>query len=161
MVLGSNDRFSLPGLLAYCSEVIFADSHGKVTSFSLEKRAVNGNFVGPTGSVLSLDVSKSGGKGYLACVGLDRFLRVFDISTRESIGKVYCKTKMTSVLVIEGVQGVGELSGKRKIEDTLINKAGTDASDSVWAKLPEVGSVSGAHIKRRRFRVSEALPTTV
>ena len=122
---------------------------------------MNGNFVGPTGSVLSLDVSISGRKRYLACVGLDRFLRLFDISTRESIGKVYCKTKMTSVLVIEGLPGAGGLSGKRKIEDTRINNAGTDASDSVWAKLPEVGSMSGAHIKRRRLRVSEALPTTV
>ena len=146
---------------AYYSEVIFADSHGKVTSFSLEKRAVNGNFVGPTGSVLSLDVNKSNGKGYLACVGLDRFLRVFDISTRESICKVYCQTKMTSVLVIEASQGVGSLSAKRKIEETLLNKTENDAGDSIWAKLPEVGNVSGANMKRRRLRVSEPLPTTV
>jgi hypothetical protein len=141
--------------------VIFADSHGKVTSFSLEKCTPNGNFVGSTGSVLSLDVSKSAGKGYLACVGLDRFLRVFDIATRESVCKVYCKTKMTSVLVITAPQGVASLSAKRKIDDTVLNKTENDASDSIWAKLPEVGSVGSANMKRRRLRVSETLPTTV
>ena len=161
MVLGSSDRFFRSAYRAYSSEVIFADSHGKVTSFSLEKRVPNGNFVGPTGSVLSLDVSKSGGKGRLACVGLDRFLRVFDISTRESICKVYCKTKMTSVLVIEASQDVGGLSVKRKIDESVLSKTENDTSDSIWAKLPEVSSMSGANMKRRRIRVTEALPSTV
>src|SRR5271154_6902664 len=84
-------------------EVIFADSHGKVTSFSLEKSVSNGNYNGPTGSVLSLDVYKPVNvSGILACVGLDRFLRLFDISTRASVGKIYCKSKMTSVLILDG-----------------------------------------------------------
>jgi hypothetical protein len=86
---------------------------------------------------------------------------VFDIATRESVCKVYCKTKMTSVLVITAPQGVASLSAKRKIDDTVLNKTENDASDSIWAKLPEVGGVSSANMKRRRLRVSETLSTTV
>ena len=140
----------------FSSEVIFADSHGKVTSFSLENHVSNGNFVGPTGSVLSLDVYKTvSGRGFLACVGLDRFLRIYDLSTRANIGKIYCQTKMTSVLILEGSlmsPGRSAPNAKRK---KLPEAPGyiTDESDSMWAKLPEIGNVAGTSAKRRRLRV--------
>lgn len=138
--------------------MIFADSHGKVTSFSLDKCLPNGNFAGPTGSVLSLDVHKPAGEsGILACVGLDRFLRLFDMSTRASIGKIYCKTKMTSVLIVEGSLGSlgpGVAPPKRKkAKDASTCKADDDESDSVWSKLPEIASVGNSSVKRRRVHV--------
>lgn len=140
------------------SEVIFADSHGKVTSFSLDKCIPNGNFAGPTGSVLSLDVHRPiGGNGILACVGLDRFLRLFDISTRASIGKIYCKTKMTSVLIIEGTLGTPGPSAsptkRKKVKEGSTRRADDDESDSVWAKLPEIANVESSSVKRRRVHV--------
>lgn len=138
--------------------MIFADSHGKVTSFSLDKYVPNGNFTGPTGSVLSLDVHKSAGEnGILACVGLDRFLRLFDMSTRTSIGKIYCKTKMTSVLIVEGSLGSPSPSvspvKRKKPNNVSTRKAEEDESDSVWAKLPEVSTVGNSSVKRRRVHV--------
>jgi len=147
MVLGASD-----------SEVIFADSHGKVTSFSLDKCVSNGNFAGPTGSVLSLDVHRPAGEaGILACVGLDRFLRLFDMSTRASIGKIYCKTKMTSVLIVDGLLGSPappvSPPKRKKAKDGSTHKAEDDESDSVWAKLPEIASVGGSNVKRRRVHV--------
>jgi hypothetical protein len=140
--------------------VIFADSHGKVTSFSLDKRAPNGNFVGPTGSVLSLDVHKSQeGNSVLACVGLDRFLRVFDISTRTSVGNIYCETKMTSVLVIDGSLASPSRTlpsaKRRKLQESSIQKEDNEG-DSLWAKLPEISSSEATGIKRRRLRVPES-----
>ena len=146
------------------SEIIFADSHGKVTSFSLDKHTENGNFVGPSGSVLSLDVHKIAGKsGILACVGLDRFLWLFDMSTRKIVGKIYCKTKMTSVLIIEGTISAATSSSsiKRRLEDASARKTEDEESESVWAKLPEVASVSGSSMKRRRLRVQEPLSAAV
>jgi hypothetical protein len=138
--------------------VIFADSHGSVTSFSLDKGVSNGNFTGPTGIVLSLDVYKTAeGSGVLACVGLDRFLRIYDMSTRASLGKIYCKTKMTSVLIVEGSLGSPVSSAspikRKKMKEVSTRNADEDESDSVWAKLPEVASVGKSSVKRRRVHV--------
>jgi len=145
MTLGWND-----------SEVLVADSHGRVTSFSLDKRVANGNFVGPTGSILSMDIQKSYGKtGMLACVGLDRFLRLYDMSSRASLGKVYCKTKMTSVLIIDesgSVTAPGPESSKRKLgRETVANSTGDEDNNALWSQLPKADNPENASIKRRRF----------
>ena len=123
----------------------------------MDKGAPNGNFAGPTGSVLGLDVQRSSrGNGVLACVGLDRFLRLYDLVTRVAIGKVYCKTKMTSVLVIEGLlesSGPTSPPGKRKkLSEAHQHVADEDDSDSVWALLPELSNVNLPAVKRRRVR---------
>lgn len=98
-----------------------------------------------------------GENGILACVGLDRFLRLFDISARTSIGKIYCKTKMTSVLIIEGslgTPGPSTLTTKRKkVKAGSALRADDDESDSVWAKLPEIVSIESSSVKRRRVHV--------
>jgi hypothetical protein len=164
MVLGANDRLNKSKLFLSVSEVIFSDSHGKVTSFSLDKKIDNGKFAGPTGSVLALDVIRpTGNPGILACVGLDRYLRLFDISTRKSVGAIYCKSKMTSVLVIEGsLPAPGEGSSmKRKLGESVEDEdeEDEDEGDSVWTKLPEVADVGA--LKRRRIRPQESLPTAL
>jgi len=149
---------TFPGLID-SSELVFADSHGKVTSFSVEKGIPTGNFPGPTGSVLALDVHKDlGNRNVLACVGLDRFLRLYDLVTRAAIGKVYCKTKMTSVLVIEGSipqPSSSPLSGKRrKPSEVFKNTPEDEESDSeVWAILPEISNATTSRAKRRRVHV--------
>jgi hypothetical protein len=100
----------------------------------------------------------AGGNGFLACVGLDRFLRLFDLKTRTKIGNIYCKTKMTSVLIIEGsLHSRSGLSTKRKkVAESSTQKADEDESDSVWAMLPEIAGVGNSNVKRRRLRVQEA-----
>jgi hypothetical protein len=143
------------------SEVVFADSHGKVTSFSLDKHTANGNFSGPTGSILSLDILKSYGKsGMLACVGLDRFLRLFDMSSRACLSKVFCKTKMTSVLILGGsfvAEEEPETSSKRKAgEENLSAKSGDHESDALWNQLPRADN-PGDSAKRRRLRAPVSL----
>jgi hypothetical protein len=116
--------------------------------------------VGPKGNVLSLDVNKSAGEtGVLACVGLDRFLRLFDITTRRSVGTVNCKTKMTSVLIIEGSLNLpranAQSAKRKKSKEASSLKGGDDESESVWGKLPEVGGVGNAIGKRRRVQAKE------
>jgi len=162
MVLGKNDRLRLKPSPLNCSEVIFADSHGRVTSYSLATWTSTGDFVGPTGSVLSLDVHKATGENdVLACVGLDRFLRIYDITTRKIIGNVYCKTKMTSVLIVDGSfpspKQTIPSAKRRKIAESS-HRDDDNESDSVWAKLPELETIGGSNIKRRRIRVPDPCP---
>jgi hypothetical protein len=157
MVLGRNDKYDPANswrISNDSSELIFSDSHGKVTSYSLEKGSVNGNFVGPSGSVLSLDIQRTAsGNGTLACVGLDRYLRLFDLRSRSNLGNIYCKTKMTAVLIVEGLLLDRKISYKRrKFADKKLNASDDDGeeSDSVWSALPKVSS---GDPKRKRKRM--------
>jgi hypothetical protein len=134
-----------------------------VTSFSLAKKCVSGIFGDrsgksrPTGSILALDVynRKSAG-GLLACVGLDRFLSLYDLSTRANIGRVYCETKMTSVIFIDGVledassEPAHSTSKRKKGGDNLLRRGEKGGDDSLWPKLPDVNSVEHSDVKRRR-----------
>ena len=129
-----------------------------MTSFSVDKGVANGNFSGPTGSVLALDVHRGPrGSGVLACVGLDRFLRLYDLVSRAAIGNIYCKTKMTSVLVIEGLTaapGPSSPPGKRKkVSGVYKHVPEEEDSDSVWSMLPELTNVDNSRAKRRRVRI--------
>ena len=99
------------------------------------------------------------GNGVLACVGLDRFLRLFDLRTRASIGNVYCKTKMTSVLIVEGsLQSRLGSAKRRKSVDFEAQTAedNEDESDSLWAMLPEISTNGNSNTKRRRLVAQEA-----
>ena len=136
---------------------MFADSHGKVTSFSLDKYVPTGNFSGPTGSILSIDVLKSYGKnGMLACVGLDRFLRLYDLSSRACLGNVYCKTKMTSVLIIDGTftteapEKVSSIKRKASVESFTV-KSGDHEHDKLWSQIFKVENSGDSGGKRRRL----------
>jgi len=167
LAVGVDDKYFYFMPVSDHSELIFADSHGKVTSYSLDQGKPNGNFAGPSGSVLSLDVKKTSGEhAVLACVGLDRFLRVFDISSRENVMQIYCKTKMTSVLIIDGSIPASSVSTKRRNisdaavavgqeeeSDAVVAVAEEEESDAVWAMLPEVADTGGVNPKRRRIRL--------
>jgi hypothetical protein len=147
------------------SEVIVADSQGNVTSFSVSKKSVNGNFgdrsgkTRPTGSILALDVyNRTSPGGVLACVGLDRILSLYDLSTRASIGRVYCETKMTSVVFVNGtledatpLVGTHFTTKRKKGSESKLRtvEKGTD-DDSLWPRLPDVSSVDISDVKRRR-----------
>ena len=67
---------------------------------------VVGRFVGPAGSVRQLvafsSLSNSNNtSNRLACVGLDRTLRVYDTTTRRSLRTVYLKQRLNCLLVAE------------------------------------------------------------
>ena len=64
---------------------------------------------------------------------------------------------MTSVLIIEGSLGspcpTVSPPKRRRVKDASSRKAEDDESDSVWAKLPEIASIGGSNVKRRRVHV--------
>jgi len=117
----------------------------------------NGDFAGPTGSILSLDTFVyPSGKGILACVGLDRFLRLYDMKSRKILRKVYCKTKMTSVLILRANRdnAVSSAQPKRKHSQQEVEDADND-SDALWAMLPDVDTLESTS-KRRRLSIPSA-----
>ncbi|ODQ51480.1 hypothetical protein SAICODRAFT_20505 [Saitoella complicata NRRL Y-17804] len=129
-------------------EVIFADNHSRITSFSLSTRLSTGSYLRPTGAPMGLEC-----KGrVVASVGLDRYLWVWDARTREVLGKVFLKVKPTAVWVVDD-EDVGD-GVKVESEDE-----DEDGEGDVWEGLEEVKSESegekgegeeGKRVKRRR-----------
>lgn len=58
---------------------------------------LNGTYKGNTGSVREIALHPT--MEVLATVGLDRVMRVFDISTRKQLHRVYLRQKLNCVLV--------------------------------------------------------------
>jgi len=117
--LEDNDYLS-HRVTALCSlndhEVVVGDAGGYIQSLDLRllstganvKRhtasPVVGRFVGPAGSVRQLvafSSSNNNTSNRLACVGLDRTLRVYDTTTRRSLQTVYLKQRLNCLLVSE------------------------------------------------------------
>lgn len=84
--------------------VIVGDASGGVYSLDLRKlNALLHRYVGPVGSVRSISSSVSAGiNPYISCVGLDRYLRIFDVTRpRKSLDDVYLKQRLNCCVTFE------------------------------------------------------------
>ena len=68
------------------------DSTGDVHNIDLRKMEAVGRFVGPGGSVRQ--IIRHDSQPIIACVSLDRMLRIYDIASRRMISKVYLKQRL-------------------------------------------------------------------
>ena len=73
------------------------DTIGRVSQIDLRTMRLNGTYKGNTGSVREIALHPT--MEVLATVGLDRVMRVFDISTRKQLHRVYLRQKLNCVLV--------------------------------------------------------------
>ena len=162
------------------NQVIVSDSHSNITTVDIDTKTVCGKYKGATGAVVSLAVIESSydeksntqTPPVLACVGLDRFLRLFNINTRIEIARVFCKTKMTQVVVLDVPKSEqkqlvrkrdansdndedGEGGGKsddsfglvtEDDDDDSDNGSDNSADDPVWAAMSGVRG----HLRKRR-----------
>jgi len=128
--------------------IIISDSHSNVILYDIKKPIVLGKYKGPTGSVVSLAVARSQRQdakkgGLLACAGLDRFLRLYDASSRQELARVYCKSKIMQVCMTDGGDGTLGEDG--------------DEQDELWADMQTLEEDdSGDKRKRRKVRQSNS-----
>jgi hypothetical protein len=59
-------------------------------------KAVVGRYVGPSGSIRHIQAHTN---GHVACVGLDRMLRVFDMKSRRQVHAIYLKQRVNCLLM--------------------------------------------------------------
>jgi hypothetical protein len=113
---GTIVSYDLRKLSDFHSYIIQSPEGGSTTTASttrhnqsLSNSAVTGRFVGPAGSVQQLTTlsynsrrSSNGSKSshHFACVGYDRMLRVYDVSSRKQLHMVYLKQRLNSVLML-------------------------------------------------------------
>lgn len=109
-------------------EIIYSDTHMTTALFNLDEKLSLGKFAGATGAVQDIHVCGT----LLATGGLDRYLRVFDISTREIAGKIFIGTQVSRVWILEG-------------ED------GKEDRDELWDNLDQTDD-SDRKVKRQRMK---------
>lgn len=98
--------------------VIVTDNHSNVSKYSIDNFEPKGKYHGSTGAAQDVHASQG---GYVAAAGLDRYLRVYDLNTREPVGKVFVNSQVSAVCILDDT-----LEDKRKSED-----------DELWEKLEE------------------------
>ncbi|KAK7205560.1 hypothetical protein BZA70DRAFT_278397 [Myxozyma melibiosi] len=111
------------------NEVVFCDTHAVTAKFDVTTGRKNSHFSGSTGSTLCLDTllpskikeeeeeegdgaapSTSADVGLLATGGLDRYLHVYNLETRQLVGKVYVGTKLSAISIVDGQSTDGTVS---------------------------------------------------
>ena len=126
-------------------------------------------YKGCVGGVRGIDCLPN--KPYFASVGLDRFLRVYNIAEPKPIQKMYLKSQLNCVLLTKDFDPcesvLDQMKLKKQIQDAKIKRAscgvidpkpakeGSDVEDSeeFWTKLKVIKSSSKS--KERKKNVSE------
>jgi hypothetical protein len=126
-----------------CSWVVVSDAKGKVARVDIRAGGVLGTLKGAVGSVRAVSLHPT--LDLLATVGLDRFLRVYDLKKRVLSHKLFLKQRLTACLFTADPVVIPEVSA----EDSTGNvqtAAGAGASgggagddDGMWTKLAETG----------------------
>ncbi|GME77180.1 unnamed protein product [Ambrosiozyma monospora] len=125
-------------------EIVCSDDHTTIAKYS----TVNGRLLGKfKGSVGSIQASCQLGK-VIATGGLDRYVRVFDLDSRECIVKCYMTTHISGVLILEDDKNVQEevesaerekraRTDDKEGEDTAAEESEQESSDEeeMWARL--------------------------
>lgn len=99
--------------------VICSDNHSSTAEYSIKEWRSTGKFHGATGAVQAMQK----GTKYFATGGLDRYLRVFDVNTREIVAKVFVGQQIKSVWIVDE-------SDKRKSS----NEA-EEEEDKLWDEI--------------------------
>jgi len=132
-------------------EIIVGTAAGHVAQYDLRMshKGMRRKYRGCTGAIRSIDchhVHKS-----FAVVGLDRFVRVFDINQPKAIQKMYLKSKLNHVLLTKDfnpemvkpeavIHEQKKMHTKKKQKQPIVKEDG----DEFWAKLPVIkGSAKG------------------
>ncbi|KAK9474495.1 uncharacterized protein V1510DRAFT_270975 [Dipodascopsis tothii] len=137
------------------TDVVYSDTHSTTARFSLTRGSKLGHYKGAVGSTTSLNVhlpaAGDDSAPLLATGGLDRYLRVYNLETREQVAKVFVGTKISAVQIadaspalpaikqedeaavaLEETEAEAERSAKRKPGDG----AGPEAeADELWGAL--------------------------
>lgn len=128
-------------------QVLVGSAQGRLALFDFrsESKGTKGLFrkyKGFVGSVRSIDCMRDG--PHFAAVGLDRFLRVFDINSRKATQRMYLKSRLNCVLLtdsfdpnkteqerqekeVDEVEILEEEEEDKELWDTMGVVGGTDA----------------------------------
>ncbi|KAG7856858.1 hypothetical protein KL939_003643 [Ogataea angusta] len=121
------------------SEIVCSDTHVTTAKFNFKNGSMLGKFQGAVGSVKAVNVLNN----VLATGGLDRYVRCFDLGSRNIIAKVYMGTQISDVWLVEAdeeqpKEEPQEVKPKAKDPKELEKEGEDDESsdeEEMWQKL--------------------------
>ncbi|XP_019627588.1 PREDICTED: WD repeat-containing protein 74-like [Branchiostoma belcheri] len=120
-----------------CRSVIVGDSQGSMVMVDLRMGKVQKAFKGFAGAIRCLQCHPS--LPLVASCGLDRFLRIHDINTKETLHKVYLKSRLNCLLFSSAdftqEQTEAPKKQKRKLESSDMTE---EDEDELWGKMSVV-----------------------
>lgn len=140
------------GVGSAANKLYASDTRTSTYVVDMEKLKLLAKLPGGTGAVQALNAFVSEGADdskdpVIATGGLDRYLRIFDLETRQVEAKVYTGTHITAVLVLEGFAAattaddkdapVGSKRGRANGNDNGDDEDEAEA-DQLWEELDEV-----------------------
>ncbi|KAI3641948.1 hypothetical protein MIR68_000058 [Amoeboaphelidium protococcarum] len=136
-------------------EILVCDNVGDVYHYDLGERRVIGKLKGSAGAIYDAQTftdSSDNQKLKVATVGLDRFLRVYDLKSRTLLHKVYMKQRMNQVITIIDLTSTQNEQKSKDCVDRDIDGSeyqysdlGSD-NDDVWKQLEVVNE----KVKKKR-----------
>ena len=136
-------------------EIIVGSSTGFIAQYDLRMthKGLRRKYRGCTGGIRSIDSHKS--HNYFAAVGLDRFLRVFDINQPKPVQKIYLKSRLNHVLLSKKFEptALPQPCTKTKTQKKKISVENSmkEDGDEFWAKLPVIRSSDGKKKAKRGY----------
>ncbi|KAG7705172.1 hypothetical protein KL948_003667 [Ogataea haglerorum] len=121
------------------SEIVCSDTHVTTAKFNFKNGSMLGKFQGAVGSIKAVHVLNN----VLATGGLDRYVRCFELGSRNTIAKVYMGTQISDVCLVEAdeeqpEEKLQEAKPKAKEQEGLEQKSEDDESsdeEEMWQKL--------------------------
>ncbi|KAK9386393.1 hypothetical protein V1515DRAFT_604471 [Lipomyces mesembrius] len=155
-------------------EIIYCDTNSTTARFNLINGRKGGHYSGAAGSVLCLDsflpqqdgamiegnedvassVARvpSGDVPLLATGGLDRFLRIYNLQTRELVAKVFVGAKLSAVCIVDG---------NSTVPSEPVSERESDEEDDGEAVDSDRVKSEGERKRRKRLSTEEVLTDEV
>ncbi|ESW98298.1 hypothetical protein KL918_003958 [Ogataea parapolymorpha] len=120
-------------------EIVCSDTHVTTAKFNFKNGSMLGKFQGAVGSIKAVHVLDN----VLATGGLDRYVRCFDLGSRNTIAKVYMGTQISDVWLVEAneeqpEEKPQEVKPKAKEHNHLEEEGEDDESsdeEEMWQRL--------------------------
>eukprot|EP00794_Sanderia_malayensis_P006108 gene6108-6812_t len=133
--------------------IVVGNTAGYMASFDLRTLSQIGSFKGIAGSIRSIECHTK--QDFVACCGLDRFLRLYNVSTRELIRKVYLKSQLNCILLSKfcyeekpspdlNSEKADNSESVKKMDDLLEDVD----EESIWEKMEKTTDESSKRIKK-------------
>lgn len=129
------------------SEVICSDTNATTALFHVEKGTLLAKYKGSVGAVQGLHSYIADDEQLLVTGALDRYVRVFDINTREQVAKVFVGSKVTSVWLLDTSSGQNvpnednndeQMKKKKRPLRRSEKEAQKEDPDQVWEELEQL-----------------------
>ncbi|CAI9724885.1 repeat-containing 74-like [Octopus vulgaris] len=118
------------------NQIIVGSSKGDMVSMDIRKGKITGKFKGFSGGIRGIQCHPT--LPYVATCGLDRYLRVYNLVSREMIYSFYLKSRLNCLLFAKKWPSAGESASScpNNENSTVDQNEDENAPDDLWDKMP-------------------------